>query len=76
MTDHIIQVTQGGADRDTDNLMGLCKQCHDRKSSMEGRAEFDIPYRLNDNNEKIPTPAGVAAVIEAIKPRGGGYVTP
>lgn len=34
--DHIIAISQGGARSDERNLMMLCKDCHDRKSALEG----------------------------------------
>lgn len=33
--DHIIPVSQGGAEYDMDNLQGLCKRCHDKKTVRE-----------------------------------------
>lgn len=55
--DHVIQVSEGGAERDERNLMGLCKECHDRKSAAEGRG-VSIPYEVNRNGEKVPTEQG------------------
>lgn len=60
--DHIIQVRDGGSERDGRNLMGLCKRCHDRKSALEGRG-LDIPHELNKDGDKVPTAEGKKSVI-------------
>lgn len=33
--DHIVAVARGGAEYDMDNLQGLCKWCHDKKTVAE-----------------------------------------
>lgn len=33
--DHIVAVSAGGEEYDADNLQGLCKPCHDRKTVVE-----------------------------------------
>jgi len=35
VADHIVPVAKGGAECDLDNLQGLCKSCHDRKTACE-----------------------------------------
>lgn len=71
VTDHIIQVSEGGAERDQRNLMGLCKPCHDRKSNLEQKGMLSPGYTMNEQGEKIPTEQGVAEVVGAVSPSGG-----
>lgn len=69
-TDHIIQLSQGGAFIDGRNLLSLCargngRNHHEKKSMLESLG-MNIPYVLNEQGEKIPTKAGRQQVIEAL----------
>lgn len=63
--DHIIQVNQGGSERDERNLMGLCAECHNRKSAMESRG-IEIPYETNPEGDKIPTDEGKRMALQLL----------
>jgi len=67
VTDHVIRVDDGGAFWDERNYMALTKAMHDRKSSLEGKGVFDaLPYVLNENGEKIPTPEAKQMVVKKL----------
>jgi 5-methylcytosine-specific restriction protein A len=35
--DHIVNIAEGGAELDRDNLQGLCSNCHRKKTGAEGK---------------------------------------
>lgn len=66
-TDHIIQVSEGGAEYDEANIMGLSTKMHNRKSNLERKGFFaNIPYTRNHLGEKIPTPEGREMVLQIL----------
>lgn len=63
VTDHIIRVAAGGHPRNADNFMTLCQDCHNRKTSAEGKGlRFDT---LGNYGELVP--GSRVAVLEVLK---------
>jgi 5-methylcytosine-specific restriction endonuclease McrA len=57
---HIIPLAEGGAPLDPDNLVTLCRLCHEREESKSRFLTRDSPSRLQDFREKhsrSPEPA-------------------
>lgn len=63
--DHIVPIDQGGARIDPNNLMTLCKACHERKSALELHRGLLVETR-NDFGELIPIEGGREMVIRII----------
>lgn len=52
--DHIIRLADFGAPFNRENLMGLCKTCHEHKSRRENQGLVSIAFDLDDNFNRIP----------------------
>jgi len=64
--DHVVPITAGGAKTDPNNLMTLCKKCHERKSALELHRGTLCASVRNDFGELIPIAGGREFVIRLI----------
>lgn len=64
--DHIVPIELDGAKTDQNNLMTLCKGCHERKSALELHRGILVETTKNCFGELIPIEGGRELVIRAI----------
>lgn len=64
--DHIVPISVDGAKTDPNNLMTLCKKCHERKSALELHRGTLCETVRNDSGELIPIAGGREFVIRLI----------
>ncbi len=52
--DHMIPITRNGSMYNLDNLLALCKGCHDTKSQFESKGIAPVPTRLDMDGKVVP----------------------
>jgi len=52
--DHMIPITRNGSMYNLNNLLALCKSCHDTKSIMERTAVAPVPIYMDADAKIVP----------------------
>lgn len=73
VTDHIIPISEGGAELDKQNFQSLCDRHHNKKSRLEQMYTCLYEWELNEKGRKVPRRDMNGSIIP-IAGRGGEYI--